>query len=136
MKPPLTTVCSHCAWMLKEGSDVTFTFASISSTEDQPISSVYNIFRHPVHVKLWVKILCNTITHQQQVHNHSIIVSEKMLYSQYLKFVFKNLKRLFKQRGSSPPVPPMPVLPLGGIKSTFLLPVRDSMETTTSVVHL
>jgi len=25
-----------------------------------PISSVYNIFRHPVHVKLWVKILYRT----------------------------------------------------------------------------
>jgi len=77
MKPPLTTACSHCAWMLKEGSDVTLTSASISSTEDLLISSVYNIFQHPVHVKLWVKILCNTITHEQQVRNHSIIVSEK-----------------------------------------------------------
>jgi len=25
---------------------------------DISISSVYNIFRHPVHVKLWVEILC------------------------------------------------------------------------------
>jgi len=46
-------------------------------THEIPVSSVYNIFRHPVQVKLWVKILCNTITHEQQVHYHSIIVSEK-----------------------------------------------------------
>jgi len=74
MKPPLTTACSLCAWMVKEGSDVTFTSASISPTEDLPISSVYNIFWHQVHVNLWVKILCNTITHEQQVHNHSISI--------------------------------------------------------------
>jgi len=52
---------------VEEESVVTLTSASILSIEDLPISSVYNIFRHPVHVKLWVKILCRSLMNSKSI---------------------------------------------------------------------